>query len=503
MSLSITICLSISAQNTGAGGELGPAVFLIAGQSNAVGFATYDGLGDYPAGVSEYNQAGETVTATTPLDHLSKPANTMGWSIEFADLWKAANPDRDLIFVPYAKGSTGFADGDWRVGDPLYDGAVAAANAALAANPGAVFEGILWHQGERDKDETALAYETWLQAMIAGMRSEITGAGSTTPFVLGEISDDVTPFATVNGVIRDVPNDVEYTASVASETLATYDGVHFNAASLRTMGGLYYDAYVAAQSPFAAPAISGLPTISGTEQDTRTLTATATSVTGNPTPTTSWQWERSGTPIAGATSSSYTLTADDVGETLTVVQTETNSQGSDTAESAATGVIASAPVTSTLFSTTQDATQTNRERTIVNIFDAADISGASDLEITFYGADMLRMFIGHQKGTAGDDRYNFDGTPTQVFFGGNAGITGGTISTETTSDVVTGFTHDGTRNLLIAFEGTNMDYQRSARNATLGSWIITTSGEADSLSRTGYANGTRTDGTLKIEGVLP
>ena len=89
-----------------------------------------------------------------------------------------------------------------------------------------------------------------------------------------------------------------------------------------------------------APAISGVPTISGTTTQGQTLTATEASVTGSPTPTTTWQWERSGTPISGATASTYVLTALDVGETLTVVQTETNSEGSDTAESAATATIA-------------------------------------------------------------------------------------------------------------------------------------------------------------------
>lgn len=93
---------------------------------------------------------------------------------------------------------------------------------------------------------------------------------------------------------------------------------------------------------FTAPVISGVPTISGTEEQGQTLTATAASHTGNPTPTETWQWERSGAAISGATSSTYLLAAADVGETITVVQTETNAIGSDVAESAATGTIAAA-----------------------------------------------------------------------------------------------------------------------------------------------------------------
>jgi hypothetical protein len=91
-----------------------------------------------------------------------------------------------------------------------------------------------------------------------------------------------------------------------------------------------------------APVITGVPTISGTETEGETLTASPASVAGSPTPARSWQWERTGTPISGATSITYTLQASDVGETITVVQTETNSEGSDTAESAATGTISAA-----------------------------------------------------------------------------------------------------------------------------------------------------------------
>ena len=98
----------------------------------------------------------------------------------------------------------------------------------------------------------------------------------------------------------------------------------------------------------AAPSISGVPTISGTAKVGETLTATAASATGEPTPTTSWQWERSdnGTTgwasISGATSSTYTAVSADESKYLRVVQTETNTEGSDSANSAATAQVASA-----------------------------------------------------------------------------------------------------------------------------------------------------------------
>jgi len=91
-----------------------------------------------------------------------------------------------------------------------------------------------------------------------------------------------------------------------------------------------------------SPTITGVPTISGVAQVGQTLTASAAPVTGDPTPATTWQWERAGTPISGATSASYEVVDADETNTLTVVQTETNSVGNDTAESAATATVAAA-----------------------------------------------------------------------------------------------------------------------------------------------------------------
>ena len=138
--------------------------------------------------------------------------------------------------------------------------------------------------------------------------------------------------------------------NISGETGTTYDiaaadsGADITCVQIGTNSGGTTEAAsnaITAQT-FTAPSISGVPTISGTEEQGQTLTATAASHTGNPTPTESWQWERSGVAISGATSSTYVLAALDVGETITVVQTETSAIGSDTAESAATGTIAAA-----------------------------------------------------------------------------------------------------------------------------------------------------------------
>ncbi len=75
-----------------------------------------------------------------------------------------------------------------------------------------------------------------------------------------------------------------------------------------------------------APAIA-TATISGTTTQGQTLTATASGVTGYPNPTLLYQWYANGVAISGATSSTFLLTASQVGAAITVRITATNGIG--------------------------------------------------------------------------------------------------------------------------------------------------------------------------------
>jgi hypothetical protein len=91
---------------------------------------------------------------------------------------------------------------------------------------------------------------------------------------------------------------------------------------------------------------TSLPTISASPVEGQSLAAASGTWIGTPAPTLTYQWRRCDSggancvAIAGATSSTYTLTSADVGSTIDVVVTGTNSGGSVSATSAPT-----APVT--------------------------------------------------------------------------------------------------------------------------------------------------------------
>jgi hypothetical protein len=109
-------------------------------------------------------------------------------------------------------------------------------------------------------------------------------------------------------------------------------------------------------APAASPPVNTQPpNISGTPQQGQTLTATTGNWSGTQPIAYAFQWRRCASggancaDVAGATSASFQVTSADVGHTLRVVVTATNSAGSDTATSGATGVVQSlsAPPTNT------------------------------------------------------------------------------------------------------------------------------------------------------------
>ena len=239
-------------------GPIDTHVFLLAGQSNMVGRATFDGGAGYPSGTLQYPKATgfnsnytdtSTIGAVPQLLHWDPDPADMGLAIDFATNYIASNSNTRIVFIPAADGGTGFVNNNWNPGDPQYDHAVDATNALMAANPTWVFKGILWHQGERDQTNSNFANQFYL--MIQSMREDITVADQETPFILGELvpgGTNTTPLNT--GVLSDTPTFNYETALVSSAGLTAFDNLHFDAASLRTFGFRYKDRYTKLNNPY-------------------------------------------------------------------------------------------------------------------------------------------------------------------------------------------------------------------------------------------------------------
>jgi len=149
---------------------------------------------------------------------------------------------------------------------------------------------------------------------------------------------------------RDAVNISGATSSTYTLVAADYTtDVDCVVTATNSLGSANADSNDIANIAGTAPVISGVPTISSQTQVGETITATAASVSGVPTPSTSWQWQRSAdgstgwSNISGATSSTYTLVLADDTNYVRAVQTSTNAVGSDSANSAASAQISSAP----------------------------------------------------------------------------------------------------------------------------------------------------------------
>ena len=107
--------------------------------------------------------------------------------------------------------------------------------------------------------------------------------------------------------------------------------------------------------PPAPPVNQTAPSISGTAQVGQTLTANDGVWSGNPAPTLSRQWRSCQSPtctnISGATGTTYVVSGGDVGRTIQVVVTATNSSGVSSATSTPTAAVASAPSVNTFGNT--------------------------------------------------------------------------------------------------------------------------------------------------------
>lgn len=259
-------------------GETGYDLVLLLGQSNVSGRGTPYDIVRFDSSDFRISQFGSSGTyggiesiAVEPLAMHDTPSG-IGPGLAFARWYLQGIPTgRRVMLVPAAHGGTRLSTGasplGWRrgVAGNLYDQALAQAQAALAtAGPNSRIVAALWIQGESDGDSntTGAAYEADLDALITGLRSDLSIPGL--PFIIGQMVPEYLSTGTraqIDAVHAATPSRLANTAfahGVAGESLN--DGSHYNAVAQRTMGRRMYDALRrvltgAAQPPLPAKAV--------------------------------------------------------------------------------------------------------------------------------------------------------------------------------------------------------------------------------------------------------
>jgi hypothetical protein len=271
--------------------ETGFDVFLLAGQSNMVGWdKNFDPVLDAPdpriLQLGFWNDHRNfVIPAIDPLDHPQRD-NGVGLAMQFSRAYLNDLPKgRGILLVPSAFGGTGFYQQRWNPGNDLFEQAVERANAAMATHPSNRFAGILWHQGEDDVrfwGSQPARYAAALDAAIYGFRARIAGAASA-PMILGKFTDSWglvdTTFnaagettaakANIMQAIDETTQRVPFTAVASSTGLPSPPGdpIHFSAAGQREHGLRYF-----AQLPHA---LANVPTAFAPPSAPTALSATS------------------------------------------------------------------------------------------------------------------------------------------------------------------------------------------------------------------------------------
>jgi subtilisin family serine protease len=163
-----------------------------------------------------------------------------------------------------------------------------------------------------------------------------------------------------------VANSRAYNAN----TLASGPSNPFGSATKDSEQASLYAIYTPTAPQLGPPANTGSPSISGTAQSGQTLSSTTGSWSESPSGY-SYQWQRCNSTgascslISGATTQAYTLGSPDVGSTLRVAVTASNSAGSSApASSTQTAVVAqgTATVGKTTIGASSDSYAANRKR---------------------------------------------------------------------------------------------------------------------------------------------
>ncbi|MCB1065109.1 MAG: sialate O-acetylesterase [Verrucomicrobiae bacterium] len=220
-------------------------VFLLVGQSNMAGRAQIEAEDEGEIeGVELWNIAEKRwEPAKAPFNRYSPHRKELSMQRlnpgpTFAKAWRDAHPGVKVGIVCAVRGGTKIEE--WEKGREkpwsLYDTALAATEAALAAEGKSRLVGILWHQGEGNSGASE-AYPDQLKALVAQWRADLKSP--ELPFVFGQIGQWNPAYAAFNEMILKQSAAIPHTACVKSDGLTNMDTAHFDSKSQREFGRRY------------------------------------------------------------------------------------------------------------------------------------------------------------------------------------------------------------------------------------------------------------------------
>lgn len=228
-------------------------IILMAGQSNMTGRGTPIDLVTLDAPDATVWQLGLNDTIATlgsdPFKDYDVDTPAVGQYLSFAKAYKAGqSPTKYILIVPVADGATGFTDltanSEWAPGGTHRIKLMERIQAAIALGGGVnEVKGFIWHQGEAENTAGVGVWGGYFDALTAEVRTTV--GNSSLPVVVGQVLQSFGS-ATLEAEISGTPTRLSNAGFYDSNGLVGFDGVHFTAAEIRTMGTRAYTAWVSA-----------------------------------------------------------------------------------------------------------------------------------------------------------------------------------------------------------------------------------------------------------------
>ena len=224
------------------------AVWLLAGQSNMIGFGPKGSELSPEWWTSRPNVSTYTVDAWAPL---LPTEGSFGPEIGFGHAMAGAHPGTDFLLIKPLFGLGNLYE-DWRSPNagrgaegPHYRALMDLVKQALADRPLARIVGMLWMQGEGDAHNDlikALAYERNLTLFIQSVRDDLGVPDMA--FLFGQITTSPTwiHHAIVREAQEKVAGSVARTAMFDTDDLPLWDGIHYNTAGSLELGLRFFHA---------------------------------------------------------------------------------------------------------------------------------------------------------------------------------------------------------------------------------------------------------------------
>ncbi len=223
--------------------EPGYHIILCIGQSNMAGRAEMTPADTIPLqNVFLFNERDEWEPAKNPLNRYSTirkeiSMQRLGPAWTFSKSLVNAYPGKNFGLVVNVRGGTSI--NRWEKGSHHYNEAVIK---ALKAQKSGTIIGVIWHQGEADRNKWE-GYTEKFSEMIGHLRNDL--GIPDLPVVVGEIGDWKGNSGSINAQIRSIPEKVPFTRCVNADGLMHMgDTLHFNTEAQYELGKRYAKEFI-------------------------------------------------------------------------------------------------------------------------------------------------------------------------------------------------------------------------------------------------------------------